>query len=143
MRDGLHAGFVGLGDMGAPMARHLLGRGFPTIVADVRADAVAALVTAGAKPAESPAETADGADVIAVCVVDDAQATSVITGENGLCSRLRTGQAVVLHSSVRPETVTTATILFPHFGHRVIRSMRSSRLPVTELFESNSCRIDP
>ncbi len=104
MSDVVHVGFVGLGDMGAPMARHLVGRGFPTTVTDVRPDAVAAMVTAGAKPAETPAETAEGADVIAVCVVDDAQATAVITGESGLCARLRGGQTVVLHSSVRPET---------------------------------------
>jgi 3-hydroxyisobutyrate dehydrogenase-like beta-hydroxyacid dehydrogenase len=64
----LPVGFVGLGDMGAPMARHLLRRGFPTTVTDVRPDAVAALVTAGAKPADTPAEIADAADVLAVWV---------------------------------------------------------------------------
>ena len=104
MSEPLHVGFVGLGDMGGPMARHLVDRGFPTTVTDVRADAVAVLVTAGAKPAETPAELAEGADVIAVCVVDDAQAAAVVTGESGLCNRLRAGQTVVLHSSVRPET---------------------------------------
>lgn len=104
MSDQLTVGFVGLGDMGGPMAHHVVGRGFATTVADVRPDAVAALVSAGAKPADTPAEVAGAADVIAVCVVDDAQATAVMRGKGGLCPALRPGQIVVLHSSVRPET---------------------------------------
>jgi 3-hydroxyisobutyrate dehydrogenase-like beta-hydroxyacid dehydrogenase len=128
----LHVGFVGLGDMGAPMARHLVSRGFPTTVADVRPSAVAALVTAGAKPAESPAETADGADVIAVCVVDDAQATAVITGENGLCALLRDGQTVVLHSSVRPETAVALASAVRACGADLLDAPVSGSRPAVE-----------
>jgi 3-hydroxyisobutyrate dehydrogenase-like beta-hydroxyacid dehydrogenase len=128
----LHVGFVGLGDMGAPMARHLVGRGFPTTVADVRPSAVAGLVTAGAKPAESPAETADDADVIAVCVVDDAQATAVITGENGLCSRLRAGQTVILHSSVRPETAVALASAVRACGADLLDAPVSGSRPAVE-----------
>jgi 3-hydroxyisobutyrate dehydrogenase-like beta-hydroxyacid dehydrogenase len=132
VRDVIHVGFVGLGDMGAPMARHLVGRGFPTTVADVRPSAVAALVTAGAKPAESPAETADGADVIAVCVVDDAQATAVITGENGLCALLRDGQTVVLHSSVRPETAVALASAVRACGADLLDAPVSGSRPAVE-----------
>jgi 3-hydroxyisobutyrate dehydrogenase-like beta-hydroxyacid dehydrogenase len=132
VRDVIHVGFVGLGDMGAPMARHLVSRGFPTTVADVRPSAVAALVTAGAKPAESPAETADGADVIAVCVVDDAQATAVITGENGLCALLRDGQTVVLHSSVRPETAVALASAVRACGADLLDAPVSGSRPAVE-----------
>jgi 3-hydroxyisobutyrate dehydrogenase len=132
VHDVIHVGFVGLGDMGAPMARHLVSRGFPTTVADVRPSAVAALVTAGAKPAESPAETADDADVIAVCVVDDAQATAVITGENGLCSGLRDGQTVVLHSSVRPETAVALASAVRACGADLLDAPVSGSRPAVE-----------
>jgi 3-hydroxyisobutyrate dehydrogenase len=128
----LHVGFVGLGDMGAPMARHLVGRGFPTTVTDVRADAVAALVTAGAKPAETPAEVAEVADVIAVCVVDDAQATAVVAGERGLVDRLRAGQTVVLHSSVRPETAVALAEAVRSTGADLLDAPVSGSRPAVE-----------
>jgi 3-hydroxyisobutyrate dehydrogenase-like beta-hydroxyacid dehydrogenase len=130
--DVLHVGFVGLGDMGAPMARHLVGRGFPTTVTDVRADAVAALVTAGAKPAETPAEVAEVADVIAVCVVDDAQATAVVAGERGLVDRLRAGQTVVLHSSVRPETAVALAEAVRSTGADLLDAPVSGSRPAVE-----------
>jgi 3-hydroxyisobutyrate dehydrogenase len=128
----IHVGFVGLGDMGAPMARHLVGRGFPTTVTDVRADAVAALVTAGAKPAETPAEVAEVADVIAVCVVDDAQATAVVAGQGGLMDRLRAGQTVVLHSSIRPETAVTLAEAVRSTGADLLDAPVSGSRPAVE-----------
>lgn len=132
MSEPLHVGFVGLGDMGAPMARHLVNRGFPTTVTDVRADAVAALVTAGAKPAETPAEVAEVADVIAVCVVDDAQATAVIAGQSGLVDRLRPGQTVVLHSSVRPETAVALAEVVRSTGADLLDAPVSGSRPAVE-----------
>jgi 3-hydroxyisobutyrate dehydrogenase-like beta-hydroxyacid dehydrogenase len=128
----LPVGFVGLGDMGAPMARHLLRRGFPTTVTDVRPDAVAALVTAGAKPADTPAEIADAADVIAVCVVDDAQATAVIAGDSGLTARLRAGQTVILHSSVRPETAVALAEAVRATGADLLDAPVSGSRPAVE-----------
>ena len=132
MSEPLHVGFVGLGDMGAPMARHLVGRGFPTTVTDVRADAVAALVTAGAKPAETPAEVAEVADVIAVCVVDDAQATAVVAGQGGLMDRLRAGQTVILHSSVRPETAVALAEAVRATGADLLDAPVSGSRPAVE-----------
>jgi 3-hydroxyisobutyrate dehydrogenase-like beta-hydroxyacid dehydrogenase len=132
VRDALHVGFVGLGDMGGPMARHLIGRGFTTTVTDVRADAVAALVTAGAKPAETPAEIAAVADVIAVCVVDDAQATAVVTGSSGLVDGLRAGRTVVLHSSVRPETAVALAEAVRATGADLLDAPISGSRPAVE-----------
>src|SRR4030088_1019983 len=46
----------------------------------------------------------------------------------GLSAHFTTGPSQLLHwRSVRPERVTTGIIRFPHFGQRVVRSMRSSR----------------
>jgi 3-hydroxyisobutyrate dehydrogenase len=90
------------------------------------------LVTAGAKPAETPAETAEGADVIAVCVVDDAQATAVITGESGLCAGLRAGQTVLLHSSVRPETAVALASAVRSTGADLLDAPVSGSRPAVE-----------
>jgi 3-hydroxyisobutyrate dehydrogenase len=130
--DGLSVGFVGLGDMGGPMARHVVGRGFPTTVADVRPDPVAALVSAGAKPAETPAEVAETADVIAVCVVDDAQAAAVVNGEGGLRAALRPGQVVVLHSSVRPDTAEALAAAVRACGADLLDAPVSGSRPAVE-----------
>jgi 3-hydroxyisobutyrate dehydrogenase len=130
--DGLSVGFVGLGDMGGPMARHVVGRGFPTTVADVRPDPVAALVSAGAKPAETPAEVAETADVIAVCVVDDAQAAAVVSGEGGLRAALRPGQVVVLHSSVRPDTAEALAAAVRTCGADLLDAPVSGSRPAVE-----------
>src|SRR6202022_2987444 len=47
---------------------------------------------------------------------------------SGLSAHFSAGSSQLIHlRSVRPEMVTTGTIRFPHFGQRVVRSMRSSR----------------
>ncbi len=55
---GQRVGFVGLGIMGAPMARHLLAAGFPLTVHSRSPEPVDALMEAGAVRATSPAELA-------------------------------------------------------------------------------------
>ncbi|MEE4463618.1 NAD(P)-binding domain-containing protein, partial [Azotobacter chroococcum] len=51
----MHIGFLGLGNMGAPMARNLLRAGHRLTVFDLSEAAVAGLVEAGATAAASPA----------------------------------------------------------------------------------------
>ena len=57
-------GFIGLGKMGGPMARNILGAGFTVAAYDISADAVNGLVEAGAARAESPADAARGSEVV-------------------------------------------------------------------------------
>src|SRR5581483_3082581 len=94
-------GFVGLGEMGLPMARVLLRAGFPVVASDLRPDAVAAAVAAGASAAGSMAELG-ACPVVAMVVVSDAQVAAV--GQE-LLGHLRPGAVIVVHSTVRPETV--------------------------------------
>ena len=56
----MEIGFIGLGNMGQPMARRLIEAGHSLIVYDTRNDAVAPLVALGAKVASSPTCTVDG-----------------------------------------------------------------------------------
>jgi 3-hydroxyisobutyrate dehydrogenase-like beta-hydroxyacid dehydrogenase len=51
-------GFIGLGNIGNPMARRVLGAGFPLVGYDVRPEALDRLVQAGAEKASSPEEVA-------------------------------------------------------------------------------------
>jgi 3-hydroxyisobutyrate dehydrogenase-like beta-hydroxyacid dehydrogenase len=103
----LRAGFVGLGNIGAPMARRLAGGGLETTVFDVVAKAVDDVVAAGARRAHSPREVAAASDVVGVCVRDDADVESVVLGADGLLAGARAGLVVAIHSTVLPRTVRT------------------------------------
>jgi 3-hydroxyisobutyrate dehydrogenase len=77
-------GFVGAGLMGAPMAYHLVRAGFKIRVWNRTRGKLRRLIDAGAEPAESPAEAADGADAVCVCVTDKTAVESVLFGERGI-----------------------------------------------------------
>jgi 3-hydroxyisobutyrate dehydrogenase-like beta-hydroxyacid dehydrogenase len=71
-------GFIGLGQIGAPMAARLAGWPGGLIVHDARPDAMAPLADAGAATAGSVAEVAAAAEIISVMVRDDAQVRDVV-----------------------------------------------------------------
>lgn len=81
---GARIGFIGLGSMGAPMAKRLLDWPGGLTVCDTRAEAVAPFTDAGAESASSAAELAAKCAVISVVVVDDAQVRQVVAGPGGL-----------------------------------------------------------
>src|SRR5919112_5328468 len=97
--------FVGLGAMGAPMAKSLLSAGFDLRVFDVREENVRPLVEAGATGAGSPREAAEGAEALVLMVVDAGQAGTALYGENGAVEALAPGGAVVVMSTVGPEPI--------------------------------------
>lgn len=96
-------GYIGLGNMGAPMATRLVSWPGGLTVFDVRAAAVAPLVEAGATAVGSIAEVA-AADVISVTVLDDTQVRGVILGEDGLARHAKPGTVIAIHSTIRDAT---------------------------------------
>ncbi|MFN8089793.1 MAG: NAD(P)-dependent oxidoreductase [Mycobacterium sp.] len=96
-------GYIGLGNMGAPMATRLVAWPGGVTVFDVRTGAMAPLVDAGATPASSIAAVAD-ADIISVTVLDDAQVRDVILGEDGLARNAKPGTVIAIHSTIRDGT---------------------------------------
>ncbi len=77
-------GFIGLGRMGAGMARHLLKKTGELYVFDVSTDAVRALVAEGAKDCKSPAELAERCDVILLCLPFAPEVRQVMFGAQGI-----------------------------------------------------------
>jgi 3-hydroxyisobutyrate dehydrogenase-like beta-hydroxyacid dehydrogenase len=112
---GRPVGFIGLGAMGRPMARRLIGRPEGLIVYDVAPDAVAELAEAGAKVAGSVAELAAEAGIVGVMVRDDGQVREVI-GE----LLKGTPQVVAIHSTVAPDTPEQLAELAAGSGVEVI-----------------------
>lgn len=77
-------GFIGLGNMGQPMARRLIEAGHSLIVYDTRNDAVAPLVALGAKVASSPADVADRVETVMASLPSVQISQKVATGEGGV-----------------------------------------------------------
>ena len=96
------AGFIGLGNIGKPMAQRLLQGDFAVWVYDVFPEAADSLVKKGASRAESIAQMAQHCEVIGVCVRDDAD---VITVMDQLLAAPGKCKVVAIHSTVKPETV--------------------------------------
>jgi 3-hydroxyisobutyrate dehydrogenase-like beta-hydroxyacid dehydrogenase len=80
----MEIGFIGLGNMGAPMARRLIEAGHSLVVYDTRNDAVAPLVALGAQVASSPADVADRVETVMASLPSVAISRKVATGEGGV-----------------------------------------------------------
>lgn len=97
--------FIGLGNMGGAMARHVIEAGHETRVFDVREEAMVPLVELGATACASPADAATGATAAAIVVLDDEQFRAVVTGDDGVLSTLASGGVVLAHSTLELSTV--------------------------------------
>ncbi|MGH7790295.1 MAG: NAD(P)-dependent oxidoreductase [Candidatus Binatia bacterium] len=102
---GIRAGFIGLGNIGMPMARRLVQGGIDTTVFDVRDGAGCELEGLGARVARSTAELAGAVDAICICVRDDDEVRAVACGPDGVLAHAAAGAVVVLHSTILPATV--------------------------------------
>jgi 3-hydroxyisobutyrate dehydrogenase-like beta-hydroxyacid dehydrogenase len=81
-----HLGFVGLGNMGAPMASRLLDAGYELTVFDTREVALEPFVARGALAAPSPAAVASAVDTVLVSLPTPAIVRQVALGEGGIAS---------------------------------------------------------
>lgn len=98
-------GFIGLGNIGRPIARQLLKLKEPVWVYDVVPAAAADLVAAGARAASSPADLARNCRHIGLCVRDDADVDALLYGDDGLLRQARAGSIVAVHSTVTQDAV--------------------------------------
>lgn len=95
---------LGVGLMGAPMARRLLEAGFALTVWSRSRDKADALADAGATVAAGAAEAASAADVVITMLADGPVVDSVLFGESGAAAALNPGALVIDMSSIPPAT---------------------------------------
>ena len=107
--------FAGMGIMGSAMAANLLKAGHEVTVWNRSAEKCRPLQEAGAKVARSLPETADGAEIVFLCVSDTPDVEAVLFGEGGLAEGLSRGQIVVL-----PGPLAAAERIAVHSGGRLI-----------------------
>ncbi len=95
-------GFIGLGNMGRPMASNLVRKGFSVRVHDVDRDRVRALEALGAESAVDARGVASATDVIFTMLPDSSSVKDVIDGRGGLIEHGRAGQTIVDMSTIDP-----------------------------------------
>ncbi len=93
-------GFIGVGNMGAPMARNLIKAGHSVSVHDVAPDPVAALVADGARPAKSASDAARGVAAVITMLPAGAHVRAVYTGEGGIIAAVAEGTLLIDCSTI-------------------------------------------
>lgn len=94
--------FLGLGNMGEPMARNLVRAGHEVIVWNRTRSRADELQTIGATIAESPAKAAAGAEVAVTMLSDDSALETVVLGPSGVAESLPKGALHISMSTISP-----------------------------------------
>lgn len=97
-------GFVGLGNMGGPMAANLVKAGHEVLGFDLSEAAVSALVDAGGKAAATVAELAAACDVIVTMLPAGAHVRKVYGGEGGIFESAKPGTLMIDSSTIDVES---------------------------------------
>lgn len=96
-------GWIGIGNMGSPMSRRLIGAGAQVTVFDLAAENMAAAVAAGAKAAATSQQAAAAADIAISTIPNDAALRHVALGGDGILAVMRPGSVFIDMSTVSPE----------------------------------------
>jgi 3-hydroxyisobutyrate dehydrogenase-like beta-hydroxyacid dehydrogenase len=98
------AAFIGLGNMGYPMAGHLVSAGHDVRVYNrTEAKAQQWATEHGGTACATPAEAAAGADFVALCVGADADVRAVSYGDDGVLATMKSGAVLVDHTTASAE----------------------------------------
>jgi len=103
-------GFIGLGIMGKPMARHLLKAGYPLVVHNRSRPPVEEIAKEGARVAESPKEVAAQAQVVITMLPDSPDVEQVYAGERGVFAGAKPGALLIDMSSISPAVARKLTL---------------------------------
>ena len=98
-------GFIGVGNIGRPMAHQLMRAGYSLIIHDLSRDAGASLLEAGAVWADSVREVAAQSEIVATCLPGPAEMEQVTLGENGILDALKPGSLYIDHTTNAPALV--------------------------------------
>jgi 3-hydroxyisobutyrate dehydrogenase-like beta-hydroxyacid dehydrogenase len=100
----MNVGFIGLGVMGAPMARNLLEKGHRLVVFDMQPASVQLLVQAGAAAGATPKAVAAASDIVITMLPDAPDVERVALGPNGIVEGIKAGAIYIDMSTIDPRT---------------------------------------
>ncbi len=95
-------GFIGLGRMGAPMAKNLLDADYPLIAYDIVPSKVESLVSAGAKAGSSCRHVASESQIVITIVPDSPDVEVAVLGPDGVLEGATSGDIVIEMSTIAP-----------------------------------------
>ena len=98
-------GFIGLGNMGLPMAINLLKAGYEVTVTDLNKDNAKKLIAAGAKWADTAREVAANSDAVITCLPSPKVSMAVLTGKDGILAGLKKGGTWIENSTNGKEEI--------------------------------------
>lgn len=113
-------GFIGIGTIGAPMARNIQKAGFPLIVCDSNASAVDAFVRGGVRAMRRPSEVAAASDIVITMLPDSPDVEAVATGPDGIASAIRPGCIYMDMSTIDPSTTRRVAVEIRAAGARMV-----------------------
>ncbi|MCO6060419.1 3-hydroxyisobutyrate dehydrogenase, partial [Pseudomonas sp. MOB-449] len=117
----MNIGFIGLGNMGGPMAINLLKAGHQLLVNDISAASVARLVELGASAASSPADIARGdVDVIITMLPAATHVRGVYLGDDGLLANVRPGVLLIDSSTIDPQSAREVAVAALRHGNPML-----------------------
>jgi 3-hydroxyisobutyrate dehydrogenase-like beta-hydroxyacid dehydrogenase len=127
-----HVGFIGLGRMGAGIARNIMKAGFALTVYNRTPAKMQPFLDAGAAGAASPAEAAAHADVVVTSLMDDQSVLDAVEGGSGLLRQLRPGTVHVGTTTVSPRCARTLAALHAAHGSGYVAAPVVGRPDVAE-----------
>lgn len=139
MAEAVHVGFIGLGRMGAAIARNIMKAGHALTVYNRTAAKMQPFLDAGAAPAASPAEAARNADVVVTSLMDDQSVLDAVEGGDGVLSGLRRGAVHVGTTTISPRCARTLAALHTAHGSDYVSAPVLGRPDVAEAGQLLSC----
>ncbi len=125
-------GFVGLGQMGQPMALNLLQAGFELRVFDLDQERLGPLIAQGAEPVSSPGEVTEPGGIVLSMVPDGRALLSVALGEGGILRRIGQGGVHLSLSTVSPEVAAQLAKVYEEQGSHYLAGTVLGRPEVAE-----------
>jgi len=112
----MRIGFIGLGIMGKPMVKHLIGAGHELTVWNRSQPGIDEMVQAGAKAGASPADVASKSEVVFTMVGDSPDVEAVSLGENGIASGASRGLIHIDATTMSPSVTRSIAAAYESKG---------------------------
>lgn len=112
-------GFIGLGIMGRPMAKHLIKAGYPLLILS-KSNAAGELQKEGATVFEHPSQLAAEADIVITMLPDSPEVEAIVLGEKGVLAGIRKGSLFIDMSTIAP---ATSIALFESFAKKGVEAL--------------------
>ncbi|MBE3604086.1 NAD(P)-dependent oxidoreductase [bacterium] len=125
----MRVGFIGLGNMGGPMALNILKKGHSVVVNDIRREMAEPHLAAGAQWADSPAAVAAKAEVVLTSLPGPKEVEAVALGPNGILSGIERGAVYADLSTNSPTVIRRIHEAFKQKGVAMLDAPVSGGIP--------------